>query len=113
MIVCAAGLMLGQLRDGNLDVRFEPTAKLQTGAQIPFSIVVRDAVNKPFINAKVTLAIERQDHTSAKVYPASQLDPGTYMAKPVFPTAGTWNVTVDVRRDNQESNRSIEFSVPE
>ena len=113
-IVSAAGLILGQqMREGNLDVRFEPTAKMQTGAPIPFNIVVRDALKKPFINAQVTLQIEKPDHSSVNVYPAPQLDRGTYLAKPVFPSPGTWEVIVDVRRGNQETGRTVEFHVPE
>ena len=103
----------GPERPGNLDIRFEPTAKLQTGVEIPFRITVRDSLGKPFIQAKVTLQIELKNHVQTKVYRAAMTDPGVYIAKPIFPEPGDWNVYVEVRRDNQLSARTIVFSVPQ
>jgi hypothetical protein len=113
LLVFAAALALGQAREGNFEIRFEPEAVLQTGVPIPFAINVKDDLHKPLIQAKVTLQIELQDHSHVKVFPAPAVSPGTYIAKPVFPVAGQWNVYVEVRRNNEMSARTIQFDVPE
>lgn len=113
--VCALGLLAQSApeRPGNFNVRFEPTAKLQTGAEIPFQITVTDALRKPLIQARVTLQIETLDGKNVKVFKAPAVNPGVYIAKPVFPFSGEWNVYVEVHRNNEMSARTIEFSVPE
>jgi YtkA-like len=113
LLVCALGLLLAQEREGNFDIRFEPTARLQTGVQVPFTVTVRDARHQPLPNAKVTLQIETKEGTDVKTFPAPGVDPGTYIAKPVFPSSGPWNVYVEVRRDNEMSARTIQFQVSE
>jgi hypothetical protein len=45
------------------------------------------------------------------VFRATETDTGTYIAKPVFPVAGQWNVYVEVHREDAMSARAIEFSV--
>ena len=106
------------MREGDFNIRFGPTADLQTGAEIPFAINVTDALHKPLTGAKVTLQIEQNDpehgiqHRHLKVYPAPATDPGTYVAKPVFPETGPWSLYVEVRRADQMSTRTIQFSVP-
>jgi hypothetical protein len=113
-LLCGFGLLLAQegpARDGNFDIRFEPTAKLQTGVQVPFEIDVKDARKQPLTGAKVTLQIEMLDHSRVKVFQAPGLNPGVYIAKPVFPAAGDWNVYVEVRRSDAMTSRSIQFSV--
>lgn len=110
-----------QERDGNFNIRFEPTAVLQTDAPIPFQITVNDANHKPLADGKVTLQIETANHSNVKVFPAPPLDqranPGAYVAKPVFPSAGEWSVYVEVHRQNgrwdEVSARTIQFSVPQ
>lgn len=109
--LCVFGLLLGQEREGNFDIRFEPTAILQTGVAVPFKIDVKDDLQKPLVQAKVTLQIEMTDHSHVKVFPAPAISPGVYIAKPVFPAAGEWNVYVEVHRDNAMSARTIQFSV--
>ncbi|MCU1294735.1 MAG: hypothetical protein JWP08_3585 [Bryobacterales bacterium] len=101
-----------ELQEGNYDIRFEPTARLQTGAQIPFQITVRDSLGKPLVDAKVTLQIETADHQRAVTFKAPAVDQGVYLAKPVFPSAGQWSVLVEVHRDQRESARTIEYSIP-
>lgn len=98
-------------RNGNFDIRFEPTAKLQTGVQVPFQINVKDARKQPVIDAKVTLQIEMPDHSHVKVFRAPATNPGVYIAKPIFPSAGDWDIYVEVRRDNGMSSRTIQFNV--
>lgn len=118
LLLCVFGLLLGSLllgqdREGNFDIRFEPTAVLQTGTAVPFKIDVKDDLHKPLTDAKVTLQIEMTDHSHVKVFPAPATNPGVYIAKPVFPIAGEWNVYVEVHRNNAMSARTIEFSVAE
>ena len=84
----------GPERDGNFDIRVEPTAKLETAVQVPFQI-------------------ELADHSHVHVFAAPALTPGVYISKPVFPVAGEWSVYVEVRRDNQMTARTFEFSVAE
>lgn len=121
MLVCLAGLLFAQERDGNFSIRFEPTAVLQTGAPIPFQITVHDADHKPLIDAKVTLQIETLNGAHVKVFPAPPVDqraePGVYVAKPVFDVPGEWNVHVEVHHQNgswdEMSARTIQYSVPQ
>ncbi len=113
VLLCAFGLLLAQEREGNFDIRFEPTAKLQTGVEVPFAITVRDARHQPVPNAKVTLQIETKEGAHVKVFQATGVNPGAYIAKPVFPNSGAWSVYVEVRRDNEMSARTIEFQVLE
>ena len=116
MLLCAAALLVAQQpaeRAGNFDIRFEPSAKLQTGVQVPFRITVINDLGKPLTNAKVTLQITMADGTHVKVFPASAISPGVYVAKPLFPLAGEWTVYVEVRREDRLSARTIEFTVPE
>jgi len=102
-----------QLQPGNFDIRAEPTAKLQTGAPIPFAITVRDPLHKPVVEARVTLRIENGNPSDTRTYKAPGTDPGSYVAKPEFPVAGQWNLVVDVRRAKEMSTRTIEFNVPQ
>jgi YtkA-like len=100
-----------QSREGNFDIRFEPTAVLQSNTEIRFDIKVNDALHKPVHGARVTLQIETPDHQGTKVFRATEMEPGLYMAKPTFPAAGRWNVYVEVRRDDAMSARTIEYYV--
>lgn len=103
LLLCAAGLTIGQQgeeRPGNFNVRFEPQAILQPSVKIPFQITVTDALNKPVIQANVTLQIETTDHQNVKVFKATMMSPGAYTALPVFPVAADYDVNVEVRRQN-------------
>jgi YtkA-like len=113
LLLFAFGLLGAVEREGNFEIRFEPTAKLQTGVQVPFEIHVTDALHKPLIDAKVILQIEMPDHTHIKVFPAPAISPGVYIAKPIFPVAGEWNIYVEAHRANELSARTIQFNVPE
>lgn len=105
------GLAFAQ-RDGSFDIRFEPTAILQTGVQIPFNIRVNDDRHKPVHAAKVTLQINTKDPSDTKVLSATETDPGTYIAKPVFPHSGQWDVYVEVEHDGARTARTKEVLVP-
>lgn len=115
LLFCALGLLVAQTPEqpGNFNIRFEPSAKLQTKVPVPFEIAVTDALRKPLIHAKVTLQIEMLDGANVQVFPAPETTPGVYVAKPVFPVSGEWNVYVEVHRAERMSARTIEFSVPE
>ena len=111
LLLCFFGSVLAQEREGNFNIRFEPTAVLQTGAPVPFKIDVKDDLHKPLTDAKVTLQIEMTDHSNSKVFPAPAINPGIYIAKPLFPASGEWSVSVEVRRNDQMSARTIVFNV--
>ncbi len=114
LLLCAVGLLPAQQgpeKDGNFDIRVEPTAKLQTGVQVPFQIAAKDARRQPLTDAKVTLQIEMPDHSHVKVFQAPAITPGIYISKPVFAAAGDWSVYVEVRRNNQMTSRTLQFSV--
>jgi YtkA-like len=113
LLLCALGLLSAVEREGNFDIRFEPTAKLQTGVQVPFEIHITDALHKPLPDAKVTLQIEMPDHTHVQVFPAPATAAGVYLAKPVFSLPGEWNLYVEAHRNNEMSARMIQFNVPE
>jgi hypothetical protein len=36
-----------------------------------------------------------------------------YLAKPVFPEAGDWNIDVEVRQSDRFTSRSLQFNVHE
>jgi hypothetical protein len=105
------GLLAFALREGNFVIRFEPKAILQTEAQIPFEINVMNDLNQPLHEAKVTLQIETKDHQKVQVFKAPEVTRGVYLAKPVFPEAGVWTVSVEVHRNDQISSRASEFTV--
>ena len=109
--------MAAAVRDGNFEIRFEPSAKLQTNVQVPFDVTVKDGRKQPLIDAIVTMQIEMMDHTHAAKFkapaPNPAVTPGLYLAKPVFPVPGQWNVIVSVQRQDLVSERAIEFSVVE
>jgi hypothetical protein len=111
-LLLVAGMVFAQDREANYTLRFEPTAELQTNVEVPFQIRVIDDLKKPVGQAKVTLQIETPDHDRVQVFKAPGTDPGVYIAKPVFPVAGEWNVYVEVRKDGMMSARTIQFSVP-
>lgn len=114
LLFLAAGLVVAQQQhEGNFIIRFEPKAVLQTQAAIPFEINVNDDLHKPLIQAKVTLQIETAEHTDVKAFNAPAVSPGVYVAKPVFPDAGQWNVYVEVKRGDAISARTIQYYVPE
>lgn len=113
--LCATGLLFAQnwpVRPANLTIRFEPATELVSGVPIPFKIQITDPRHKPVLQAKVTLGIHRPNETTTKVFKASAIDPGVYMAKPVFPSPGTWDVYVEVRWQDQQGGRTIEYNVP-
>ncbi len=105
------GLAFGQ-RDANFNIRFEPTAVLQTGAPVPFRVQIDDARHQPVRGAKVTLEISTKEPTDTKVLPATETDPGTYIAKPDFPHSGTWSVYVEAERAGAKSTRTKDVLVP-
>ena len=111
-MLCVLGVLSAVEREGNFEIRFEPTAKLQTEIEVPFAIHIQDALRKPLPDAVVTLQIELPDHTHTKVFRAPAVSPGVYIAKPIFPRAGEWNVYVEAHRSNEMSARTIQFNVP-
>ncbi|HEY3939727.1 MAG TPA: FixH family protein [Bryobacteraceae bacterium] len=111
LLLLASSLLIPEVREGNFTIRFEPKAILQTGTPIPFEIHVNDSLHKPVQQAKVTLQIETTEHQDLKVFVAPATEPGVYVAKPVFPEAGEWNIYVEVRRSDQLSSRTIQFNV--
>ena len=113
LFLCVISLLLSQEREGNFVIRFEPQAVLQSNIEIPFEIHVQDDRRRPLEQAKVTLQIETPQHTQVKIYHAPSVGAGEYIAKPVFPSAGEWNVYVEVRQNGEVSARTIEYSIPE
>jgi hypothetical protein len=112
LLFLAVGMLAFAGREGNFTIRFEPTAMLQTGAQIPFQITVTDDLRKPVVEAKVTLQIETKDGQNVQVFKAPSIGSGQYLAKPVFPQPGPWSISVDVQRNGDESRRTVEFTIP-
>ena len=110
--MAAAGALWAQDRTANFTIRFAPDADLQTKVEVPFAIHLSDDRGQPVENAKVTLQIEKPQHTDVQVFKAPATDRGVYVAKPVFPSAGQWSVYVEARRDGLLSARTIEFTVP-
>ena len=81
LLLAAASLLLAQ-REGNFTIRFEPTAILQTGVQVPFEISVTDSRRNPLTQAEVKLYIETADGRERKAFVAPAVTAGVYLAKP-------------------------------
>lgn len=113
LLFCGLTLFAQPVHNGNFDIRFEPTAVLQSNAQIPFEIHVTDPNHHSVTGAKVEMQIEMTDHTRAQTFKAPSISPGLYMAKPTFPVAGHWNVEVIVHRADQESDTTLDFNIPD
>ncbi len=111
LLFLALGMLAFAGREGNFTIRFEPTAILQTAAQVPFQITVIDDLRKPVSEAKVTLQIETKDGQNVQVFKAPSIAAGVYLAKPVFPQPGQWNISVEVHRNEDMSTRSMEYTV--
>ncbi len=109
----AAGLVIAQDPPANFRIRFEPTAKLQTGVQVPFEIHILDAHDQPVREAKVLLVCTQSEGDPGIRTEAKATTPGVYLAKPVFPKTGTWNIEVRARREGRESTRLAQFNVAE
>jgi hypothetical protein len=73
---------------------------------------INDARHQPVRGAKVTLEISTKEPTDTKILPATETDGGTYIAKPIFPHSGAWNVYVEVERAGAKSTRTKEVLVP-
>jgi hypothetical protein len=109
----AAALVVAQDPPANFRIRFEPTAKLQTGVQVPFEIHILDAHDQPVQEAKVLLICTQAADDPGVTAEGKAVSPGMYVAKPIFPKTGTWNVLVRARREGRESNRVMQFNVAE
>jgi hypothetical protein len=113
LILCISGLLFAANEvEGNFTIRFEPTAKLQTGVEVPFTVHVTDDRKRPLEqNAHVEMAIAPENREPIKTIRAWYVGPGEFIAKPVFPSEGQWTLTVTARRANQVTTRAITFSV--
>jgi hypothetical protein len=108
-----AGMVLAQDPPANFRIRFEPTAKLQTGVPVPFEIHILDAHDQPVREATVLLVCTQSENDPGISAEGKATTPGVYVAKPVFPKTGTWNVQVRARREGRESNRVMQFNIAE
>ena len=99
-------------KEGNFTIRFEPTAKLQANVEVPFEVRVTDDRRRPLQrDDSVELSIGQPDEAPLRTLKAWFVQPGLFIAKPVFPADGKWDLTVTARRENQISRRTISFSV--
>jgi YtkA-like len=112
-LLFTAGLVLAQDPPANFRIRFDPTAKLQTGVQVPFEIHILDAHDEPVREAKVLLVCTQSENDPGIRAEGKAISPGVYLAKPVFPKTGTWNVQVRARREGRESTRVAQFNIAE
>ena len=102
------------VKEGNFTIRFEPSAKLQANVQVPFDIRITDERGNPLQrNAKVDLAIAPENKPAVKTVKAWFVQPGLFIAKPVFPSEGQWEVTVTARINDRVTTRAITFTVTE
>jgi hypothetical protein len=112
LFVLLAALAFAQSTEGSYKIRFEPTAKLQTEAEIPFTIKVMDSRLQPMSEAKVLLICRLTDDPAEDFQSeARMVTSGTYIAKPTFPKAGTWDVRVEVTWNNKMSSRTMQFNI--
>jgi nitrogen fixation protein FixH len=105
-------LFAAQEVDGNFTIRFEPTAKLQANVEVPFTVHVTDDRGKPLLqDDHVQMTIAPENQPALKTIKAWFVAPGEFIAKPVFPSDGQWSITVEARRRNQVTRRTITFQV--
>jgi hypothetical protein len=112
----AVGLALAapDVKEGNFTIRFEPSAKLQTNVEVPFDVRIKDDRGNALLhNAKVEVAIAPEHKDPVKTMKAWFVEPGHFIAKPVFPTDGHWDVTVTARINDRVTTRTITFTVTE
>lgn len=103
-----------EVQEANFTIRFEPAAKLQTNVEVPFNVRITDDRNNPLQrNAKVDLAIAPENKPTVKTVKAWFVQPGLFIAKPVFPSDGQWVVTVTARINDRATTRTITFTVSE
>lgn len=112
-MVFFAAVLAAQPEEGNFKIRFEPTAKLQTGTRVPFAVNVTDDRLQPLTDAKVLLTCTEVNGGAEFEADAKATTPGIYVAKPVFPKTGTWSIRVLVTRNGKRSSRVIQFTVAE
>lgn len=98
-------------REGNFKIRFEPTALLQTGVEVPFEVKVWDVRQQPATDVRVIVAISRPNEERSLKSDALRVGTGVYVAKPMFPSAGQWNVEVRVRKDDTVTTKVMSFNV--
>lgn len=102
-----------QMEEGNYKIRFEPTAKLQTGTRVPFEVKVTDDRLQPLADAKVVLTCTEVQSGEEFEAEARATTTGVYLAKTTFPQTGTWRIRTLVTRNNKRSSRVILFNVAE
>jgi nitrogen fixation protein FixH len=112
LLIAISAILFAQ-SEGNFNIRVEPRVVLHARVDIPVEIDVTDDLGKPVSRAKVTLQIETPEHKNLKVFRAPEVGQGQYIAKPVFPAAGEWDIYVEVTRNVQTSSRTTQFSVPD
>ncbi len=116
LCVFGAALVLAapDVKEGNFTIRFEPSAKLQANVEVPFDVRITDERGNPLQrNAKVDLAIAPENKPAVKTVKAWFVQPGLFIAKPVFPSEGQWEVTVTARINDRVTTRAITFTVTE
>jgi hypothetical protein len=118
LILCLLGIGLAfaapDVKEGNFTIRFEPAAKLQTKVEVPFEVRIIDDRNRPLQpNVKVDLTIAQENKPAIKTVKAWFVQPGLFIAKPVFPSDGQWVVTVTARINDRVTTRAITFTVTE
>jgi hypothetical protein len=118
LILCLFGLALAlaapDVKEGNFTIRFEPSAKLQTNVEVPFDVRITDDRGNPLLrNAKVEMAIAPEHKEPMKTIKAWFVQPGLFIAKPVFPSDGQWDVTVTTSINDRVTTRTITFTVTE
>jgi nitrogen fixation protein FixH len=115
LALCVFGLLFAaEEKEGNFTIRFEPTAKLQTNVEVPFTVRVTDDLGKPLQqNDRVEMSIAPENQATVKTIKAWFVAPGEFIAKPVFPLDGQWAVTVTARRQDRVTRRTITFAVVE
>lgn len=70
-----------------------------------------DPRHKPVEHAQVTLEIKDRDNMNLRDFRSIMAAPGVYVAKPTFSDSGEWSVSVTVRRDQDITSRTIQFTV--
>lgn len=93
-------------------ITLKPRADLKADVPVPVEVTVKDAKGAPVEGAQVELVLTmvEMDHGASK-FPATQVRPGVYEAKPKFMMGGKWNVEMRAKKGPESASAKQQVEV--